>query len=140
MLADLANMKNPEFMRKWGYFNNVMRMVMTRWAISYYNRPYNEAFPEIADDILTTFGSIYGKPFKTLNLTVKFTDSEEQLLYDNVIKEWTVGEAEMILAPNDAAFEDAYTRTIANMTKVGLTELEKLLTERYLYWSALIDE
>lgn len=140
LLADLANMKNPEFMRKWGYFNNVMRMVMTRWAISYYNRPYNEAFPEISDDILTTFGSIYGKPFKTLNLTVKFTDSEEQLLYNNVVKEWTVGEAEMILAPNDGAFEDAYTRTIANMTKVGLTDLEKILTERYLYWSALIDE
>jgi hypothetical protein len=136
LLADLKSMKNPEFMNKWGYFNSIMRMVMTRWAIAYYNRPYNEAFPEVSDDILTSFGAKYGKEFKELNLTTKFTNADEQLLYNNVVKEWTAGEAEMILAPNNGAFEAAYAKTIANMNKVGLADLEKLLTERYNYWMA----
>jgi hypothetical protein len=126
-------------MRKWGYFNNVLRMVMTRNTIIEYNRPYNEAFPEVNDDMLTTLGSIYGQPMKHLNLSVKFTDADEQLLYNNVIQEWTIGEAEMVLAPDDAAFEEAYNRTIANMERVGLSELEKIITERYLYWYELLE-
>jgi ABC-type glycerol-3-phosphate transport system substrate-binding protein len=139
LLKDLATMQNPEFMRKWGYFNNVLRMVMTRNTIIEYNRPYNEAFPEVNDDMLTTLGSIYGQPMKHLNLSVKFTDADEQLLYNNVIQEWTIGEAEMVLAPDDAAFEEAYNRTIANMERVGLSELEKIITERYLYWYELLE-
>ena len=136
LVADLKNIEESGvFQSKWGYTNSVIQSFSNRYSIQYTNRAHiaveeNGEIAHYGDMCIELFPK-YCSPFKTGNLTINFTNTDDVLLLNNVLAAWTEGIANIILAEDDAAFEAAFNGTIENMERVGLADLEKKMTERY---------
>lgn len=144
MVEDLKNMPSGEFQKKWGYGNQVTGSLQTRYSIQYTNRAHIEV---IEDGKTVHYGDMcialfpkYCTPFKTGNLTLNFTNADDVLLLNNVVKAWEEGISNIILAEDDEAFEAAFNGTIENMERVGLGDLEEKMTERYTFYVKALNE
>lgn len=142
---DAGKLTTAELIIKYGAMNSVLATLRTRNVQIYFDRPFYG--PKEVDgqmvmlgDGMVDLGLKYGTPFKTGALTVNITDTDGRLLYDNVIKAWQDNEPNLVLAEDDAAFEAAYTKMISDMEKVGLADLETILTERYNQYDAALNE
>ena len=143
--ADAAEMTPSELLIKYGAMNSVFTTLRTRTVQGWFDRPYygpaelNGAMAMLGDYMIN-LGIDYGTPFKTGKLTVNITDTDDKLLYDNVVKAWQDAEPSLVLAESEEEFEEAYAAMITNMEKVGLSDLEVLLTERYDYYDSQLNE
>jgi putative aldouronate transport system substrate-binding protein len=142
---DAAEMTPSELIKKYGAMNSVLTTLRTRTVQGWFDRPYYgpaelNGNPVMLGDYMINLGIDYGTPFKTGKLAVNITDTDEKLLYDNVVKAWQDAEPSLVLAESEAEFEEAYSTMISNMEKVGLGDLEVLLTERYNYYDNQLEE
>lgn len=88
-------------------------------------------------EMLINIGELYGSPFKTGNLTMNLTDTDQLLLKTNVEEAWSNNIALCVLADD---FEAAYDKMLADMETVGLSELEEIYTERYWQYDDMLQE
>lgn len=88
-------------------------------------------------EMLINIGGLYGSPFKTGEMTMKFTDSEDLLLVQTVDEAWKNNIAQVVLADD---FEAAYAKMLSDMETVGLKDLEAKLTERYWMYDEMLNE
>lgn len=138
MVTDLKTLPAAEFQNKWGYGNPIVSSFLTRYSIQYTNRPHivvEEDGKEVHyGDMCIELFPEYSTPFKTGYLTLNFTSSDDVLLLNNVLNAWMQSIPDMVLAPDDTSFEQAYENCISNMEVVGLSELETKMTERYTFY------
>lgn len=145
MVEDLKNMPAADFQKKWGYGPVVLQSFNTRYSIQYTNRAHiaveeNGKIVHYGDMCIELFPK-YCRAFKTGNLTINFTEADDVLLFNNVVNAWTEGISDIILAESEDACLAALAKTIDNMERVGLGDLETKMTERYVkYYNALHED
>ncbi len=143
MLADQANMTGAEFQKKWGYFNNEISDYRGRYGQVAWDRPTlvdENGKHTLLGDYDCTLGAIYAHPFKTGNLTLNLTDSDQAALLATLKSVWANALPDIVLAADDAAFEAAYQALLDKMEQAGMGEMETILTERYWKYADQLHE
>jgi putative aldouronate transport system substrate-binding protein len=74
---------------------------------------------------------------RKLDLAMSISDEEVILLQQKVFDEWRDNLANIILAENDNAFQNAYDEMISNLEKIGIAQLEEAYSAQYKYWDEL---
>ncbi len=142
---DSSTLSASQMIVKYGAMNSILATLRTRNVQVMFDRPFYgigkiNGTDTMLGDFMVNLGTMYATPFKTGSLTVNITATDDKLLYDNVIKAWNDGESSLVLAKSAAEFEAAYSKLIADMNKVGLANLEKILTTRYNKYNAILKE
>lgn len=145
MLEDQANMTNVEFQKKWGYFNNCISDFRGRYGQVAWDRPSKVITDEngnekVIGDYDCNLGALYAHPFKTGNLTLNLTDTDQTALLSNLKKVWSDNLPAIVMAKDDAAFEAAYEKLNSEMEKAGMGEMEQIITERYWNYADQLHE
>lgn len=145
MLADQANMSPVEFQKKYGYFNDCISRYRGRYGQVAWDRPSKVITDEngnekVIGDYDCNLGALYAHPFKTGNLTLNLTDTDQKALLENLKKVWSDNLPDIVMAKDDAAFEAAYEKLNSEMEKAGMADMEKILTERYWQYADQLHE
>lgn len=136
MLNDQANMTATDFQKKYGYFNNCISDYRGRFGQVAWDRPSMVITDENGNekcigDYDCNLGAEYATAFKTGNLTLNITDTDDLALLNTLRQEWAKNLPDIVLANSDDAFEAAYAKLISQMEKAGVADMEKIMTERY---------
>ena len=95
---------------------------------------------KVIGDYDCNLGVLYAHPFKTGNLTLNLTDTDQKALLENLKKVWSGNLPDIVMAKDDAAFEAAYEKLNSEMEKAGMADMEKILTERYWQYADQLHE